>query len=399
MRGVFIVAHKEIFDSLRDHRSVLMALLFPLLGPLTMALTITLMSKTELEKLESPVTVLIQGEEHAPNLMQFLTQHKVTLVHASGDIAAQVRSGRYDVGLVVPPTFATEFRSGKPAPVRIIVDQSRHAARTTYRRIERLLEGYGLAVGRLRLLARGLDPAISEAIAIETHDLSTPESRAAMLFAMFPMFLVMALFMGGFSVAIDTTAGELERGSLEPLFLNPVPRSHLVVGKFLAALFFSLVGLLVTTAGFGIVPEIVSTEGLGLSVRLEPRMLGSLVLLVLPLSALATSLQMIVATFSRGFREAQALLSFLLLIPMAPGILLAVAPFESKPWMMAVPLLSEQVLLYRLIRGDPLAPSWIATCVVTTSLAAALSLLIAARLYSGDRMFIKGRLSKITHQP
>jgi len=199
----------------------------------------------------------------------------------------------------------------------------------------------------------------------------------------------MALFIGGFYIAIDTTAGELERGSLEPLFINPARRWEFVVGKFLAALIFSIVGLAVAIVGFGLVPRFVSTEGLGLYVRLEPRVLATVFVLVLPLAAFATAVQMIVATYSRGFKEAQTLLSFLLMLPMIPGILLALVPFQGKLWMMLIPVLSEQVVIHKLIRGEAVEPVAMACCASATTVAAAACLYVATRLYRGERMFAR----------
>jgi sodium transport system permease protein len=389
MRRVGVIVRKEVTDNLRDRRSLAMALFFPLLGPLTVAATFMLTSKVESDKMSAPVTLPVRGEEHAPGLIEFLRQHRVTVVRPSGDLEAAVKSGTYDVALVVPPGYGADLRAARPATVRLIVDRSRHTARSTHHRVERLVEGFGGATGKLRLLARGVDPAIGAAVAVETVDVSTAESRAAMLLAMLPMFLVMALFVGGFYIAIDTTAGELERGSLEPLFINPARRWEFVVGKFLAALIFSIVGLAVATVGFGLVPRFVSTEGLGLYVRLEPRVLATVFVLVLPLAAFATAVQMIVATFSRGFKEAQTLLSFLLMLPMIPGILLALVPFQRKLWMMLIPVLSEQVIIHKLIRGEAVEPAALACCAAATTLAAAVCLWLATRLYRGERMFAR----------
>jgi sodium transport system permease protein len=269
----------------------------------------------------------------------------------------------------------------------MVVDESRNTARHGIKKIRRLLRGYANKIGKLRLLVRGVDPAISEPLAIETVDVSTPESLAAMLLGMLPFFIVMAIFMGGYYIVVDATAGELERGSLEPLFINPVSRWEFLVGKFLAAFTFSGIGLGVAMVGFWLIPRFVSTEALGIRIDLNAFVLLRIFLLVLPLTALATAIGMIVSTLSKGFKEAQTMLSFLMIMPVVPGLLLTLAPFKTKAWMMLVPILSEQILINELIRGDTVKVPFVAICVVATTVAACVGLFVATRLYSGERVF------------
>jgi sodium transport system permease protein len=127
-----------------------------------------------------------------------------------------------------------------------------------------------------------------------------------------------------------------------------------------------------------------------LHVRLDLWALTNLLLLFLPLCGLASALQMVVATFSRSFKEAQTQLSFLTIVPIIPGMVQAFVPFKTAYWMMCIPTLGEQILAGKLLRGEPVPAEFVLLCMGATSLAALLCFLLAARLYRGERVFVKG---------
>lgn len=385
VRAVF---RKEVIDNLRDRRSMSAAFLFTLIGPLVTAGAIGITAKVQADKSERPVVLPVQGAANAPGLVQYLKQHNVTVVRADGDLEAEVKDGKHDVAISIPGGYGADFRSARPATVRLVLDESRSAARHGIKRVRRLLKGYAVRVGKLRLLARGVDPAISEPLAVETVDVSTPESLAALLLGMLPFFIVMAIFIGGYYIVVDSTAGELERGSLEPLFINPASRLEFLLGKFLAAGAFSCVWLAVAMIGFWLVPRFISTEALGIKIDLNALVLLRIFLLVLPLVAFATAVGMIVSTLSKGFKEAQTMLSFIMMLPIIPGLLMTLMPFKTKAWMMLVPILNQQILINEMIRGDTVKGAFMAISVAATTVAAAAGLYLATRLYSGERVFL-----------
>ena len=134
-------------------------------------------------------------------------------------------------------------------------------------------------------------------------------------------------------MAIDTTAGERERRSLEPLLVNPVSRSALTVGKWLATCVFGLVAALLTLALSLLMMRFVPLEQLGMQLSLGGRQVVLMALAVAPMALLASALQMFVATFARSFKEAQTYVSLLLIVPMLPGLVTAVYPLQTAAWM------------------------------------------------------------------
>jgi len=389
MRAILTVLLKEVVDNIRDRRSISAALLFPLLGPAATAGIIFMTGEIISERADKAVKLPVVGAQNAPGLVKFLQQQQVTILSPPADPQEAVRKGEHDVVLVIPGDHGHKLRAADAAPVRLVVDESRRTARAGARRVRRLVLAYGQQIGSLRLLARGVHPGVSQAMALETVDVSTPESRAAILLAVLPYFIVLSIFLGSFYIAIDTTAGELERRSLEPLFINPVARWRLLCGKFLATLAFAVVGLVIAMIGFWLVPKLISTDSLGIPIRLHASVLGQILVLMLPLTALASAMQMIVATFARSFKEAQTYLSCLMVVLVIPGTVLSIMPLKAKAWMMLLPAFSEQLLIGKMIRGDAISPALVAICMVTTTVVACAGMWVAARLYSGERVFKK----------
>lgn len=385
-----VVFKKEVLDSLRDRRTLAMVLFFPVFGPMVLAGTLTLVSREARSVDEKPVALPVVAAERAPNLMAFLAERGIEVKPAPADPAAAVRGGDADVVLEIPAEHAEALRAGRPAPVKLYLDESRRSGRASVERVKALLENYSRRIGVQRLVLRGVHPAATTALAVEEVDLATPQSRAAMLLSMLPYFLIIALFTGGMSVAIDATAGERERQSMEALLLHPVPRSAVVLGKLLATAAFAGVALLETTIGFGLVPHLVPMEAMGFSMRLEPAVMAQILVLMLPLLFLVSAFILLVASRARTFRAAQSSVSFMMLVPATPGIVLGLVPVKLQSWMLAIPAFGDQLLVNRLLRGEPVEPGQMALCMASTLLWAALVAALSVRAFK-DEKFLFGK--------
>jgi sodium transport system permease protein len=192
--------------------------------------------------------------------------------------------------------------------------------------------------------------------------------------------------MGGLNVAIDTMAGERERGSLEPLLLNPVHRGALVVGKWLATTVFSGTMVVVVSVVFVLVAKRVPLQDLGVKVSLDATTALGMMGAVLPLALLASAVQMLVSTFARSYKEAQTYLQLLMMLPMVPGMILALSPIQSQPWMYAVPVLGQELLVSELMRGEPLGVLPFVSSTVGCVVLAVLCLAQISRLLSDERI-------------
>ena len=355
-------------SAVRDRRALLSALIFPMVGPILVGFMFTGIART-IGADDTP-SLTIQGAQHAPGLMSWLRVHGLTLHAAGEDAAAQVQAGALDVLVVIEPGFDANFAAGKPATVQVIADYARPASAAHVRRAQQLLQTYGATIASFRLLARGVHPGILQPLKVEEVDLATPEKHSAKLLTVVPLFVILACFIGGMQVAIDATAGERERGSLEALLLNPVPRSHLALGKWLVTTAFSATSAVLTLLLSVISLSLAPLEEIGMRGGLGLTQITLIAALVLPLAPLASAAQLFVATFARSFKEAQTWLSLLLFIPMIPGFIASVVPIRPEVWMYAMPPLAQQLLITDALSG--VVPAWWAV-----ALAASASLLFA----------------------
>jgi sodium transport system permease protein len=381
-----IIFKKEVIDNLRDRRTLAGSLFYPLIGPLLMALLFTVLGRTMSTQAEQPLALPVVGAQNGPALIQFLEQNGTEIQPGPDDPEASVRAGDHDVVLVIPAGYEEDFSAGRPATVRLVVDDSRQSASISVKRASRLLEAYSQQMGTLRLLARGVDPSLVTALAVERTDVSTPQSQAAIFLNIMPYFIIFSVFIGGMYLVIDTTAGERERGSLEPLLINPVARSELVLGKLAAALVFTVIGVIETLVGFLIMLNVTPTESFGVQISLRPSALGVIFLIAIPMMLLAAALQMIIATFTRSFKEAQNYLSFLPLIPALPGMFLVFVPVKTKLWMMLIPTFGQQLLINQVMRGEPLDALNVTISAVVTAVAGVALVFVAIKLYERERV-------------
>jgi sodium transport system permease protein len=268
--------------------------------------------------------------------------------------------------VVIPDDFIKKFRASQPALVKLVSDGSRTGSRPKVQRVRGLLSRYSSQIGTLRLISRGVSPAIATAVQVEDVEVSSAQQRAATILNFLPMFIIMAAFAGGMQIATDSTAGERERGSLEALLVNPAPRGAIAAGKWLAATTMSLVSICVTMALCVAMMRYIPLQELGMRFRLgTPEVLGMFAA-AWPLCPLAAALQMSVSTFARSFKEAQSYMGFLMIIPVFPTLINTMNPITSKVWMYAIPMFSQSVGLSDVLGGKAPAPMQLALAAVVT---------------------------------
>ena len=389
MKSTMIVFLKEVRENLRDRRTVINTLVTgPLMAPLLFVLLINTLVTRELDKAEKPLPLPVIGAEHAPNLIAALKQQNVEIKAGPADAERAVREQDVDVVLRIPADFATSWDKGEPAQVEIVYDESQRDAGGPVARLRGMLEHYAQRTGSLRLLARGLSPSIMQPMTIAERDQSTPQSRSGSLFAMLPYFFILGGFIGGMALAIDTTAGERERQSLEPLLANPVPRWQILAGKLGATTAFAITTVLLSILAFAVVGQFMPTEKIGMTLNIGLRFVACTIWVMLPLTALLATLQTLVAAFAKSYREAQTYVSLLMFVPVIPTLLLTVMPIKAQLWMYAVPLMSQQVIITRLMRGNAVPASALAICFASTALATLVVYAITAWIYRSERLAI-----------
>ncbi|MDE2090276.1 MAG: ABC transporter permease [Gammaproteobacteria bacterium] len=387
MRKLWIVFRKEVVDNLRDRRTLLTVLVFgPLFGPLLYLGLMNVIINKQLADMDQPLKLPVQGARYAPNLVDYLKQHNTDIQPAPANPEQAVKDGSADVVLVIPKDYATAFIAGKPAVVQLVMDQSKDSAQKNINRTRDLLQGYSQEIAALRLLARGVDPSAGAPLAIETVDISTPQSRAVLILGFVPYFFLFAAIIGAFYLAIDVTAGERERGSLEPLLTTSVARSTLICGKLAAVTLFSAVSLGLDVVALAWSQGLIPATKLNIVVDFGWHTALAAFLLTVPFCLLIAALLTVVASFTRSYKEAQTWLSFIFILPMIPVFSLIMFPAEPSLWMMWVPALSQDVLVTTVIKGAALNYAFVAVSVITTLTLGLLLAWLAAWLYSREKV-------------
>jgi sodium transport system permease protein len=385
LRQIFVVFRKELTDSLRDRRALYSIAFSVLLGPLMVGFMMNRVADRQREA--DNVTIPIVGRQYAPALVDWLTQQGgIAIVDGPENPEQAVRDEQQDLVVIIAPDFAEDFRVSRPAAIRIVSDSSRNSARPRVQRVRQLLQRYSQEIGALRLIARGVSPTAVSALRLEDVEVSTSQQRAAQILGFLPMFIILAGFVGGMQIATDATAGERERGSLEPLLVNPAPRGAFVGGKWLAAASVAIISAVLTTILCMNLPRFLSLQDMGVRFRLGPEYAGSILVAVLPVCLFTAALQAFVATFARSFKEAQSYMGFLMLVPMVPGMMSALYPLGNATWMYAVPMLGSHVLLTNVIGGQSVAMWSYLLPGAVALIAAAILLHLTTRLFKNERI-------------
>ncbi len=359
MRALLIVFSKEFRENLRDRRTLLSALLFgPLFGPLLFGLMVSRMLNQSVAESDEPVRITLSGSEYAPELTRYLEAQGVKLSMTSlseNEARSTVRRGGAQVVLIIPKEYGARFGAAMPAPVLLVADSADSQARKSADRVRLILGGYASAIAQLRLQMRGVSPLLAVPVAINEVDVATPAGRAVVVLGFMTYFVLFAVLMGGLYLAIDSTAGERERGSLEALLSLPVARGALVGGKIMATCAYMCISLALSLTGFVAVFRFVPLEKLGMSANLGAGTALTLCAVCLPFVPLGAALMTLVASFTRSYREAQTYLTSVLLVPTLPIAFASIYSLKTQASLMFIPSLSQHLLMTSVLKDEPVA--------------------------------------------
>lgn len=385
MKTILTVFRKEVLDNIRDRRTLMSALLLgPLFGPVLFALVINMSIDRAISGDESILEVPVIGAEHAPMLVRFLASKRIDAIDGpAGDEAARnaVSLGEHDVIVSISPAFGEQMRSAMPAQVQVYADEANSDGRRAMRRVIGALQEYSQTIAVMRATARGINPQILGALNIDEVDVSTPSGRSGLLLGMMSYFFIFAMLIGGMYLAIDSTAGERERGSLEPLLALPVTRDQLMMGKIFATCTFMSLSLALSIASFAVAILFLPLQKLGMTANFGPLAASIAFLMLVPFTLLGASLMTLVASFTKSYKEAQTWVSAVLFAPTLPIMIVSILQVRPKLEFMFVPSLSQHLLLVDLVKNEPLVPLNIAISVCSTLLLGVLCAYISARLY------------------
>ena len=381
--AMWAVFAKELKDALRDRRTLMVVFVTSIaMGPLMLMLLSSLVGKYE-KRAEAREIVAI-GLDAAPTLRNYLERQAFVARTAPGDWESQLKASKLgDPVVIVPASFEDDLAHGQAPRIQLVYSSANGRAQAGVGTIERLLQGFGQEQASLRLIARGVAPGVMNVSNIDEHDIADNASRAAQLTSMVPMFVMMAVLYGALNAALDTTAGERERGSLEPLLATPAARAALVVGKWGAVFALGLLIAVLSCMSFLPAQSLLRSESLAALFRFGWVEAAWFIGLLAPLAAALSALMMAIAIRCKTFKEAQANTVVLTLaVTMTPLVNMVNQDGESA-WNLWVPALAQSTLMNRVLRNAPIS-----------ALDVAPGLLVCVALTVAALMFVSRQLTR-----
>ena len=350
--AVLIVFRKEIVDALRDRRTLLTVLISSvLMGPMVLLAISALVAS--LESNAEQREVVVSGLDDAPTLRNYLERQTYSVRKAPDDFERRLRKATLtDAVVVVPKDFEAALQRGDGPIVEIVADSANQRSQASSARIARLLAGFGRERATLNLAMRGVSPDVLEPVQVEERDLASTQTRATQITGMLPFFVLMAVLTGALNAALDTTAGERERGSLEPLLMNPSERWALVLGKWGAV---ACVGMLIAVLScFSFLPGqwLLRSDTLAAMFQYGLREALLFLVVLLPFAAAASALLMAVAIRCKTFKEAQASTTVVMLAASLLPLINVFSLGQDAPWYLWVPALAQNLLMTRVLKGE-----------------------------------------------
>lgn len=377
MGAAGVVYLKELKDALRDRRTLLMVLLSSVaIGPLVLVAISQLVAG--IEKRAEAREIVAVGIEHAPGLRNFIERQTYTVKAAPEGWERQLRDSKLgEPVLVIPAEFEAERLRGEVPVVELVSSAANPRAQGGLGNVQRLLRAYNQEQATLRLALRGV--AVQDTLSVQERDLADPASRAAQLAFMVPFFVMMAVLYGALNAALDTTAGERERGSLEPLLMNPAARTALVLGKWGAVATVGMLIAVLSCLSFLPAQWLLRSEALAAMFRFGPGEALWFIVLLLPLAAALAAVLMAIAIRCKTFKEAQANATVLVLAVSMLPLLLVLNQEGTAPWHLWVPALAQTTLMGRVLKGDPPGMQELLPSAVVCVLLAVAAIVVVAR--------------------
>jgi sodium transport system permease protein len=349
-----IVFLKELRETLRDKRTLGLLALFTLMYPVMLGVLLSQEIKRATKPERDGVEIAVIGASQAPTLVAQFKERSITVKDPGpldeAGITALLQARTYPAVLRLSDKYTDNYAAMRPARIELWYDSADENGKRR-RDIEDVLESYGANVASARLLAHGVSPATLAPIQVQRFDTGTNASRSAVLIGSILGVLFLPVFICGMSTAVDSTAGERERRSMEVLMAQPIRAWELVIGKWMTAAALAIAGVTLELSLAHAILSWLPLEEIGMSWSLNWADLALICIATVPLCLFAAGLQVALAMNAKSFKEAQSILSFVMLVPLIPGVVVSMMELKTADWMYLVPMLSNQTLLREMAKG------------------------------------------------
>jgi len=394
-RNALLVARKELLDIIRDRRTLMSMIVIPLILIPVMMLGVGSLMVASIQSMENETyDVGIYGSSSIPEVTAKLHEvESIRLVEVNSDeeeLKTLINEGVFSAGVINRRPVA----EGEAPEVIVLGMESREASSITRKRVITAIEELADDISLKRLEAIGAPKTILKPFVITKENLASGEQMVkAGLASFLPYILILMALTGAIYPAIDMTAGEKERATLETVLASPAARSDIVIGKLLAVMvtssISSLISLfsLVVVASFGM-NSFAMEMGEVISLQFSVGTVLLSIALMLPMTALFSSLLITIAISARSSREAQSYLTplmFLVIVPAMTSMLPGSTGTIQKAW---VPVVNVSIALRDVIIGEV---DWQLTiiAIVSTLLYAAVGVFLSVRMFQRESVLFK----------
>lgn len=388
-QGFWTILKKEITDNFRDRRTLVTLVVSILITPALMFSILWFVEKTVKEETSlvnaAPVQLPVDGAIHAPNLISWLRQNNIEILPPPTNPQQAIIDGEHKIVLVIERTYPEAIKAGETAPLRLLHDSSiAELDKLGFRTVSNALNNYAYRIASMRLQARGISPQTVQPLQVNISDLAPPQARNVQILNMIPYLVTIFIMVGGMYLAIDTTAGEREKGSLESLLIQPVDRRYILLAKYFATVVFSSLTLMFVLIGLALSFKYAPIESL--TVNISQSQVAIIFVTSLPFVLVGCAIMILMASFTKSYKEAQSYIGMLMLVPSLPLILLMVLspkPSLSNMW---IPSLSQGLIMIETVKGETISMPLIALSVVSSTVIAFVLISIAIKLYQRERI-------------
>jgi sodium transport system permease protein len=400
LRNVRIVYRKELLDSLRDRRTVISMIAVPLLVMPLLMIGFGVASVTLLgQAMREVPKVMILGGDDSPHVRAELGQDKeIQIVPAKPDYPEQISNKQIRAAVEIPAGFEAKLAAGEPATVKIYMYEGELKSGFGADRLQRFFRGLRDRAVRERLAARQLPESLARPFDIVEQNVAPPEKvGGAILGGLVPYFVILLCMTGAMYPAMDLTAGEKERGTMETILCSPVSRTHLVLGKFLMVLTASVatavLAIISMSVSFGVGKRLLlgATNGemdAALQITITGKAIVSIFIVVLPLAVLFSAVLLALSVFAKSYKEAQSYISPLMIVMAMPAVAALLPGVELSPALALVPVLNTSLVSKEIIAGTYRWSS-IAVIFLSSSAYAAAALAIAVKLFEREDVLFR----------
>jgi len=401
---IFTVFLKELRDSLRDRRTLISMIVIPtMIMPVLMFGVISIMSRIVKKAREEATSVIILNGSDSPTIVKALqSDKKFRIVTPGGDYRQLISNKKVRVAVDIPIGFETSLKEGRPQTVKIYHYESEMKSDMGAGELEKFFTTLREKTVERRLTDKGLPLNLVKPFNIKRQNVAPPEKVGGNIFGgIIPYIIILLCFTGAMYPAIDLTAGEKERGTMETLLCSPVKRINIVIGKFLMVFLASITTILLSLSSIVVMSLIIglslpdktvtaakTATASGLIPLIDPLGLFGVLLMILPVAVFFSALLLAVSLFAKSHKEAQSYVSPLIIVIIMPAIFGALPGIELNIVISLIPILNLSLVCKEMLSGV-WHWSYITLIFGSTSFYAALSLAFCVRLFNREDIIFR----------